>query len=88
MNAQRRKALKDCLDRLQSAYDILCSTGDDINTILEEEQDAYDNFPDSLKETERGERMQECIDLLENVTSLDCIDTIEEMMESIEEVIG
>lgn len=38
----------------------------DIDAILSEEQEAYDNMPESLKESERGQAMQEAIDALES----------------------
>lgn len=50
---------------------------DDINGLIERleavssaESDAYENMPESLQQGERGERMQEGIDSLENATSL------------------
>lgn len=38
----------------------------DIDSILEEEQEAYDNMPESLQNGERGEAMQEAIEALES----------------------
>lgn len=37
--------------------------------IRDEEQDRYDNLPESVQDGERGERMSEIIDALDNVTT-------------------
>lgn len=55
MNAARRK-------RLQEALDIIIE-------VKEEEQEAFDNLPESFQEGERGELMQEAIDTLDNIES-------------------
>jgi hypothetical protein len=41
----------------------------DLDDILSEEQDAYDNLPESFQQSERGEKMQEAIDYLEEAKS-------------------
>lgn len=51
MNAERRK-------RLQEAEAILVS-------VLNDEQDAFDNLPEAFQEGERGEAIQQAIDALE-----------------------
>jgi hypothetical protein len=58
MNNQRRKSINDIIDRLSAIMDEL----DVLNT---EEQDAHDNLPDGLQESERGEAMQEAADALD-----------------------
>ena len=46
----------------------------------EEEQEAFDNMPESLQDSERGEQMNDCIDMLDDaVDEIAClIDTLEE----------
>lgn len=40
-----------------------------VTEIRDEEQDRYDNLPESVQDGERGERMYEIIDALDNVTT-------------------
>ena len=40
-----------------------------LDELLEEEQEAYDNMPDNLQCSERGEKAEECIDALEEAIS-------------------
>lgn len=51
MNKERRA-------KLQKAIDL-------IEDVIGEEQDAYDNMPESLQYSEKGEKMDEGIDSLE-----------------------
>lgn len=65
MNAQRRKWIGSVWDRLDELKL-------EIESIMEEEQGAFDNLPESLQSAERGEKMEEAIDNLSN--SMDSID--------------
>lgn len=40
-----------------------------VTEIRDEEQDRYDNLPESVQDGERGERMYEIIDALDNVVT-------------------
>ena len=62
MNNQRRR-------RLQKALDI-------IQEVRDEEEEAMENLPDNLRDGERGDRMQETIDELEDAHA-----TIERVVE-------
>ena len=57
MNAERRKKLKDVIDNLNTALSV-------IEEVKDEEQDSYDNLPESIQDGERGGQMQENIDNL------------------------
>lgn len=59
MNKQRRKSLEDIIERLESAKA-------DIEDVRDEETEAYDNMPDSLRESERGEAISENCDELDS----------------------
>ena len=59
MNKQRRAALGKIVATIYQAYA-------DLETINNEEQDAYDNLPDSLRDGDKGEAMQEAIDNMES----------------------
>lgn len=55
MNAERRKKL----DQIKS----------DLQVVIEDEQAAYDNLPDSIRAGEKGDQMQIAIDSMQ--TALD-----------------
>ena len=48
----------------------------------EDEQDKFDNMPEGLQESERGEAMQEAIDAIETACGSldDAIDTLQEIV--------
>ena len=56
---------------------------DDIEEVQNEEQEAYDNMPENLQESERGEAMQEAIDNLDSAWS-----SLEEAKDTLEEIIN
>lgn len=62
MNKQRRKALEEIIGKLEELKE-------EIEAIQEEEQEAYDNIPESLQDTDRANHMYENIDALEEVAS-------------------
>lgn len=74
MNAQGRKEIAKHIASLENIKSILESMRDD-------EEMKYDNMPEGLQESERGDQMQEDIDALENaVASLeDTIDSLQEI---------
>ena len=57
MNKERRKRLASVTSKLEEAKEA-------VEALCEEEQDAYDNLPESLQDSERGEQMSDCIDAL------------------------
>lgn len=62
MNAQRRKEIAKAIALIEDAIAIL-------DSVAEEEREAYDNLPESLQYSERGERMEECAEAIEYVSS-------------------
>ena len=57
-----------------------------LEEVKDEEQEALDNMPYSLQESERGQQMQEYIDTMDSVLSdLDLIDT-EDLSSQLEEI--
>ena len=59
MNNSRRKILKRALSMLESASQI-------ISQATEQEQDSLDNLPESLQSSERYEKMEDAVSLLES----------------------
>lgn len=76
MNKERRKRLSEIVDVLQSSL-----TG--IEQELSDEQDCFDNLPEGIADSERGEKFEENIDNLE-----DAVSSIEDAIESIGNAIG
>ena len=66
MNKVRRKELARVVDLLDQARDLL-------ETIRDEEQEAFENLPESIQCSERGETMENCIGTMEEM--LDYLDT-------------
>lgn len=55
MNNERRKKIEQALDLLREA--------------AEEEREAFENLPDSLRDGERGQKMEEAADALDEAVS-------------------
>jgi hypothetical protein len=72
MNNAQRKLLAIAMDKLRTAQQAIADISGDIEAIRDEEQDKYDNMPESLQSGDKGERMNEGI---EHLTSL--LDAIE-----------
>lgn len=62
MNKQRRKRLGKAFDLVSEAMEIL----EDIKT---EEQESYDNLPDNFQDGDKGEEMQNYIEMLEEASN-------------------
>lgn len=62
MNAERRKKIDAVIEKIEAAKA-------DLKAIRDEEQEAYDNMPESLQNSERGDKAVEAIDGLESVAS-------------------
>lgn len=66
MNAKRRNAIESVINELIEKFEeIKAEAIDQLSEIRDGEQEAYDNLPEALQDSERGENMQNCIDALE-----------------------
>lgn len=76
MNAKQRKKLQGYADSLK---EIKCA----IEEMRDDEECKFDNMPEGLQESERGEAMQEAIDKLESAASSleEAIDYLNEILE-------
>lgn len=74
MNNNRRQVLTKALFYINSAQDLF-------EQVRDEEQDSLDNFPESFQLTERYEKMEANIDMLDNI-----IDLSEEIKENINSI--
>lgn len=76
MNKARRK-------QLEKVVEVLTAQMEELETIKDEEQEAFDNLPEGIQCTERGETMEENVDELDSI-----ITDLENVIDSINEVIG
>jgi len=60
MNRNRRREITRAVKLVEEARGIL-------EAVTEEEQEAYDNMPEGLQESEQGEQLEENVTLLEGV---------------------
>ncbi len=75
MNKQRRSILSKVIGELQNALSQL-------ETIQEEESEAFDNMPEGLQSSSKGSQIEENIDVLEAAVS-----NIEDVIDSLGELI-
>ena len=73
MNNARRKQLQDVTDRLTAA-------AEDLEIVKDEEQEAFDNLPETFQDGERGEAMENALSLME-----EALDNIRTAIEQTEE---
>lgn len=76
MNKARRK-------QLEKVVEVLTAQMEELETIKDEEQEAFDNLPEGIQCTDRGETMEENVDELDSI-----ITDLENVIDSINEVIG
>lgn len=60
MNKERRKRIDDVIEKLEELQAEVASIGED-------EREAYDNLPESIQYSERGEQMSENADDLDGL---------------------
>lgn len=75
MNKARRK-------QLEKVVEVLTAQMEELETIKDEELDAFDNLPEGIQCSERGETMEENVDELDSI-----ITDLENVIDSINEVI-
>lgn len=86
MNAVRRKTLKGIMEQLSELESLKQSIMESLQEVIDEEQEAYDNMPESLQYSDRGEQMQEYISLMESVVGdLENLDA-EDLASQLEEI--
>lgn len=76
MNNARRKRIDEAMKHLSLARELL-------ETVRDEEQEAYDNLPENLQESERGQKMEEAVDSLD--TAVSDLENVESSLEECKE---
>ena len=72
MNKTRRNAIETVKGKLSDLAEV-------INNLMDEEQEAFDNMPEGLQYSSRGEAMQEAIDALDSAVR--CFEELDEYLE-------
>lgn len=75
MNKERRKAIEEIIDQLGTLKEQL-------ESISEEEQQAFDNLPEPFQDSERGDAMMEAVSDMEYATS-----SIDDVMSTLQDII-
>lgn len=91
MNKTRREELqKLVLDRLDEIEPILSDMLSDLESLKDEEAEAFDNMPEGIQESDRGQDVQAAVDALsEAYDETDTLsDTIDTIRSKVEEAIG
>lgn len=67
MNDSRRTVLKSILPKMEELSGIAAEILKELQYVLDEEQEAYDNLTEGLQSTANGQYMEECINTLTDV---------------------
>jgi hypothetical protein len=78
MNAKRRKEIEKILASLEDIEER-------ITALYEEESEAYENLPEAIQDSERGENMLAASEALEN--AMDEASSIDAIMDSLREAL-
>lgn len=85
MNNQRRKELEKIIARIEDVRSEIEEIKDAIEMVRDEEEVAYDNLPESIQDSDRGQAMQDAINALDYVDlDFDFDDAIDNIREAID----
>lgn len=89
MNRERRNELNKAVGLINSARASIEEAKDIIDNCQSEEQDAFDNLPESMQEGDRGDAMQDNIDTMDEALSEldDVVSTLEEQSNNLQDMI-
>tara|TARA_R110000868_G_scaffold341475_1_gene602332 strand:+ start:109 stop:381 length:273 start_codon:yes stop_codon:yes gene_type:complete len=89
MNDKRRKELHALIDRLRAAADESSNLYTDFSLTVDEEREAFDNMPESLQQSEKGEATSESLNTLESALGmLDAVmDDLNQIADNIQETL-
>jgi len=78
MNKERRKQVSEIADRIKTLKTMAAEIKEAIECIRDDEQEYFDNMPESLQGGEKGDAAQEFISACDEVSSaLDSVDDID-----------
>lgn len=86
MNKNDRKKIEDLKSQLEDLRGKVEDIGSELQTLADDEQDKYNNLPEGLQQTERGQNMEqdaqtlsEAVDACESGNVQDAIDALENL---------
>lgn len=90
MNQARRKDINAIVAKLEEVKSMLDDPLGDTEGVAEEEQEYFDNMPESLQGSEKGELAQEAAQQLETAKDgiESAISSLEEAIEALQEACG
>lgn len=65
MNKERRSTIKELQERMQKLIEEACSLREAIDEVRDEEQEYFDNMPESLQNGDKGQKAQQAIDAMD-----------------------
>ena len=75
MNKERRKEIQNAADLIRKAQEIIEEAKEILETVKSDEEEYYDNMPESIQNGEKGGQAQSSIDALDNaITDLEGFD--------------
>lgn len=83
MNNARRKELTRIANELETLFDQLSEVVSQLESVKEEEQETYDNMPESFQNGDKGERVTAAVDALEEAISAVDVDNMRGALEYI-----
>lgn len=87
MNKLRRNALEKLILKLEDIRESIIEVMDEISYVKDEEEEARDNTPESLQETDRYYNMDENVSDLEYAMDVDYDSVIDEIQEYLQNCI-
>lgn len=82
MNKARRDIILECQTQVLAIQGYISDLKADLESARDDEQDYYDNMPESLQSGEKGEKAQAAIDALES--ALDNVETLEQELDELD----
>ena len=86
MNNERRKKIVGIIDRLNKVKEEINDLRCEVSSLQDEEQEAYDNLPESMQDGERGTAIQDKIDELESAYGAIMDDSMIDLDEAISQL--
>lgn len=89
MNAKDRTELTRIVNEFIHLRDAASSLVSELDSMKDEEQEKFDNLPEGIQDSERGERIQEAADLLDWAfsESEELIDKFDEVNNAINDIL-
>ena len=89
MNSRVRKSLKTLHYDLGKAIDLISGIRSDIEDIKYEEEDKFENLPDSLRYSSKGESIENSVQTLDDILNMleYAYDNLEDASNQIEELL-